>query len=228
MNKLRIWHISDTHCKHDELIVPKDIDMVIHSGDFSNNKVPGFNDPEVFNFINWYYKLPIKYKILVAGNHDTSVEAGYWKKDNFENYNIMYLGHESVEVEGIKIFGSPYTPEFNQWAFNVKREKLFKYWESIPLDTNILVTHGPPLSILDNDLGIQLGCRSLNKRIKKLKDLRIHQFGHIHSRKRKQQIYINRGIFQEYEGSTKFINACCTDLDYEIEMGNIITEMEIG
>lgn len=228
MKKLRIWHISDTHCKHDELIVPKDIDMVIHSGDFSNNKVPGFNDPEVFNFINWYYKLPIKYKILVAGNHDTSVEAGYWKKDNFENYNIMYLGHESVEVEGIKIFGSPYTPEFNQWAFNVKREKLFKYWESIPLDTNILVTHGPPLSILDNDLGIQLGCRSLSKRIQKLKELKFHQFGHIHSRKRKQQMYINRGIFQECEGDIKYINACCVDLDYKIETGNIITEIEIN
>ena len=47
MKKKRIWHISDTHSYHDLLEIPKDIDIVIHSGDCSNVRDPYNNEPEV-------------------------------------------------------------------------------------------------------------------------------------------------------------------------------------
>ena len=43
--------------------------------------------------------------------------------------HCTYLEHESVEVEGIKIFGSPHTPEFFDWAFMYKPDDADKYWD---------------------------------------------------------------------------------------------------
>lgn len=60
-----------------------------------------------------------------------------------------YLEHESVEVEGIKIFGSPYTLEYCQTAFQYKPNLDEVIWSKIPKDVDILVTHCPPYGILD-------------------------------------------------------------------------------
>ena len=71
---MKIWHISDTHGYHDLLEIPEGIDMVIHSGDCSNPRDPYNNEPEVRGFIDWFSSLDIKYKVYVAGNHDTSLK----------------------------------------------------------------------------------------------------------------------------------------------------------
>ena len=80
---MRIWHISDTHTYHGLLKVPTNIDMVIFSGDCSNPRDPYVNEQEVRNFITWFASLPIKHKVFVAGNHDTSIVKGLITKDNF-------------------------------------------------------------------------------------------------------------------------------------------------
>ena len=227
MKKIRIWHLSDTHCQHMFVEIPKNIDLVIHSGDFTNVKNPYLNEGEARNFIEWYKCLDIPNKILVAGNHDTSIEKGLISKKYFKENGINYLEHESIEILGLNIFGSPYTPLFHDWAFNVKRDKLFNYWVSIPDNTDILVTHGPPKSILDNDLDKQLGDLSLYKRVQKLPNLKIHQFGHIHNRRSSGDTYINRGIFQTTSDAPKFINASFVDLHHRPQGDQIITELYI-
>lgn len=227
MNKLRIWNISDTHEEHHFLTIPDNIDMVIHSGDEANPKDPYRNEPACRDFINWFKNLPIKYKIFVAGNHSTAIEKRLITRKDFEDNNIIYLEHESIQINGINIFGSPYTPEFHSWAFNVKRDKLFNYWELIPEDTHILVTHGPPKFILDMDHYENLGCLSLYKRIKKLPKLLIHQFGHIHDNRSSGDNFINRGIFIDPSTGVKFINASCVDVRHNLQPGNIITEIEL-
>lgn len=227
MKKLKILHISDTHKMHGWLTIPKNIDIIIHSGDASNIKSPYYNEQEMLDFIEWYSNLDIDYKIYVGGNHDTSLEKKLITKELFTSKGITYIEHESIEIEGLKIFGSPYTPEFNNWAFNVKREKLFKYWEAVPLDTQILITHGPPKYILDNDHNELLGCKSLYKKVQQLDKLIFHQFGHVHSRLRNNDTFINRGIYQQYSDGPKYINASCVDLDYRIIPGNIITEIDL-
>ncbi len=208
---MKILCISDTHGFHDQLEIPEGIDMIIHSGDCSNVKNPILNENEVSLFLEWFEKLPIKYRVFAAGNHDTSIEA---KLVNPYNYNITYLEHESVTIEGIKIFGSPYTPEFGNWAFNVRRDRLSKYWEAIPEDIDILVTHGPPKGVLDiaeNLHGMEYcGDNSLLKRIKQIQP-KYHIFGHIHN----NQDNINAGTRTINGISTTFINASCvTDAQF--------------
>jgi len=147
---MKIWHIGDTHTYHDLLTIPPGIDMVIHSGDCSNPRDPYNNEPEIRNFIHWYKSLPIEHKIYVAGNHDTSIEKRLVTKIDFSGYNIHYLENDYIDIEGVKIFGSPHTPQFGQWAFMKDRSKLDRFWRNaIHEPCDIIVTHGPPKGILD-------------------------------------------------------------------------------
>jgi Icc-related predicted phosphoesterase len=168
------------------LEIPTGIDMVIFSGDCSNPRDPYNNEPEVRDFISWFKCLPIKYKIFVAGNHDSSIEKGLVTKDDFEVYNITYLENSHIIIEGIKIFGSPYTPQFGNWSFMKARPKLDRMWINvIDNDAKIIVAHGPPKGILD--LGIDrnnrlefCGCKSLMNVIKSINPHMV-LFGHIHT-----------------------------------------------
>ena len=124
--------------------------MVIHSGDVSNPQNQYLNKPEVENFIYWFSKLPIKYKVFVAGNHDTSIEKKLINKIDFQSNGIIYLENDFVEIEGLKIWGSPITPTFGTgWAFNKSRAKTHEVWAKIPDGTDIVVVHGPPKGVLD-------------------------------------------------------------------------------
>ncbi len=202
---MKIACISDSHTFHDQIIIPKGIDMVIHSGDCSNVKSPLLNINEVESFLKWFELLTVKYKVFIAGNHDTSVQA---RLVNPHDYNIIYLEHESITIEGIKIFGSPYTPEFHDWAFNVRRDRLHEYWQAIPEDTDILVTHGPPKGILDlayHATGMEYcGDNALLKRVRQIQP-KYHIFGHIHN----NEDNINAGTRTINGINTTFVNASC-------------------
>jgi Icc-related predicted phosphoesterase len=183
---MKIWHISDTHTYHDLLKVPKGIDMVIHSGDCSNPRDPYNNEPEVREFIDWYKELSPKYKIYVAGNHDSSIEKKLVTKKDFEDNGIIYLENDYVTIEGIKIFGSPYTPNFGNWSFMRDRNKLDRFWcSAIHDDTDIVVTHGPPKGILDKSETREglMECCGDKSLLNKLLEVQpaYHLFGHIHN-----------------------------------------------
>ena len=183
---MKIWHISDTHTFHGLLTIPENIDMVIHSGDVSNPQNQYLNKPEVENFIYWFSKLPIKYKVFVAGNHDTSIEKKLINKIDFQSNGIIYLENDFVEIEGLKIWGSPITPTFGTgWAFNKSRAKTHEVWSKIPDGTDIVVVHGPPKGVLDlsydrlNQLEF-CGDNSLKKKMLSLNP-KLVCFGHIHN-----------------------------------------------
>ena len=129
---MKIWHISDTHGYHEQLIMPENIDLVIHTGDCSNHRDPFLNEPEVWKFVDWYEKLPIPNKIFIPGNHDTSIERGLVKASDFISRGIHLLNHDWIDMNGIKIFGSPFTPTFGNWAFMKSRETINRVWEQIP------------------------------------------------------------------------------------------------
>ena len=140
---MKIWHISDTHSYHGLLKIPK-ADMVIHSGDISNYYDVYKNEPEARDFVNWFSALDIKYKILIGGNHDAFIFQWNTKfRELCKHHNIIYLENESVTIEGLNIWGSPYTPTFGNWYFQKARHKINIIWNTIPDNTDIVVTHGP-------------------------------------------------------------------------------------
>jgi len=216
---MRIWFISDTHQKHGFLDIPDNIDMVLFGGDATNPKDPALNTNEMLDFLEWFNSLThIKYKVMIPGNHDTSIEKGMVSRGDIPE-SIIFLEHESVTIEGIKIFGSPYTPKFGtDWAYNVPRGKAIKsYWDEIPEDTRILLTHGPPKGVLDltqydSRLGntgnsyFQCGCKDLLERVKIIQP-EYHLFGHIHT----EENCPNSGILQIQNCSTTFINGSVVD-----------------
>ena len=146
---MKIWHISDTHGFHSQLVIPEGIDLVIHTGDASNYLDPYSNEPEVRKFIDWYEQISIPNKIFIPGNHDTSIERGLVRASDFISRGIHILNHDWMDVNGIKIFGSPYTPTYGQWAFMKSRETINRVWEQIPEGMDIIAVHGPCKGILD-------------------------------------------------------------------------------
>lgn len=214
---MKIWHISDTHSYHNLLIVPKGIDLVIHSGDCSNPKDPYTNELEVREFIAWYGNLDIKYKLYVAGNHDTSIEKKLVTKQDFADAGIIYLENEYVTIEGLKIFGSPHTPQFGQWAFMKDRAKLERFWRNaIDEPCDIIVTHGPPKGILDKSYDRNrnmedCGDKSLLNLVLEMEPVYM-LFGHIHNCKD----IINAGIQKLSTCKTWFSN------------GSVVTDNKFG
>lgn len=221
---MKILCISDTHGFHEQLVIPKDVEMIIHAGDISNVKNPGLNANECITFLEWYDKLSTDIcKILVAGNHDTSIEAKLVDPKTYSG--IIYLNHESILLtepyvsKSIKLFGSPYTPSFCNWAFNVPRHRLAPYWEDISIDTDIVITHGPPKGILDlsaNRDGVleQCGDKSLFNKVEEIKP-KFHIFGHIHNmsgitnfgtRKIKDTVFINASGVKDGDFESGLIN----------------------
>lgn len=181
----KIWHISDTHTYHELLKTPEDIDMIIFSGDCSNPRDPYKNQPEVVKFVQWFAEQPARYKIMIAGNHDSSIESRLITKEFIEEYGITYIENEIVEIAGYKIFGSPVTPSFNNWCFQKARAKTDKLWKFITDDVDIVVVHGPPKGILDigerYDRSLErCGDSALFKRLEKVQP-KLVCFGHIHN-----------------------------------------------
>jgi Icc-related predicted phosphoesterase len=172
---MKIICISDTHGQHRKLNVP-DGDILIHAGDITFRGE--FDILRDFNI--WLGELPHRHKIYIAGNHDITHET---KNAKSLITNATYLQDSSIVIDSIKFYGSPWTPRFFDWAFNADRgSAIRKIWNKIPIDTNVLITHGPVYGILDTvPNGLQVGCSDLKDRIKELPDLKLHVCGHVHN-----------------------------------------------
>lgn len=209
--KLVLTFISDTHTKH--RYCEKDLpggDILIHAGDFMNS---GRYEYEATDFLDWFEGINnYKNKIFIAGNHDRLFEHDAdWRKMILDEYKtIDYLQDEDwvdyndgpngeYPEDNIRIYGSPWQPEFHNWAFNLPRngEAMKARWDAIPDNTDILITHGPAFGYLDIPGGqsVRVGCEMLRHRIDTFKP-KMHVFGHIHG---------SAGYY--FNGHTHFINA---------------------
>lgn len=200
---MRLVCISDTHSLHENVILPEG-DILVCAGDITNDG----SILDLHSFLNWMKNLYVDtYKkiIVIAGNHDLCFEQQPSLSRNLvKDSGLVYLQDEFIDIEGLKIFGSPNTPFFCNWAFNKQRGKeLRKIWKQIPNETNILITHGPAYGILDTitPTSENLGCEELYKRIQKLPNLKISICGHIHGGYGMTKInnitYINASICTE-------------------------------
>ena len=219
---MKITFISDTHAKQNVLSKINPLpggDILIFAGDCMTS---GYYPLELTDFIEWIKSQPYTYKICIAGNHDRYCEAYplYTIKDLFEKYyddGLRYLCNEMIEVEGLKIYGTPYQPYFCDWAFNVPDEnKLYEIYKQIPDGLDILITHTPPYDILDKShiarsyyhaTGEEpLGSQVLSRAIDELEQKpRYHVFGHIHG---------DGGKTMEKDGITYINASVCTERYY--------------
>ncbi len=206
--KQRITFISDTHTKHEKLDLPGG-DTLIFSGDLMNS---GYSPYEIEDFLRWFRRQDYDNLIFIAGNHDRLFEnKPDLIKELLTGYeDIDYLQDSGVTLEdGTLVWGSPWQPEFYNWAFNLPRRGpgLETRWEMIPNSTGILVTHGPPQGHLDisgppYNEG-DLGCELLRVRVDEIKP-QIHVFGHIHG-----------SYGYKFHNGTHFFNASVLNERYE-------------
>jgi Icc-related predicted phosphoesterase len=209
--KKRITFISDTHTKHEKLTgFLTGGDMLIHAGDLTSR---GYIT-EIENFMKWYDNINnYDTKIFIAGNHDFGFQddnqklrgllTGYKTIDYLED-ELMMVGEDYDNM--IKIWGAPWQPEFHNWAFNLPRgEKIKEKWDMIPMNTDILITHGPVFGKLDyvpyNNINV--GCEELLLKVQEIKP-KIHVCGHIHE-----------GHGYVFDGTTHYINAANLNGRYE-------------
>jgi len=209
---MKVTLISDTHTKHN--LLNNDLpggDLLIHAGDFMNS---GYHKTEAIEFFNWFEAIDnYDTKIFIAGNHDRIMEnEPEWAKKVLPIFKtIDYLQDEWMIIgdgdphdpntKTAKVYGSPWQPEFYNWAFNLPRngEELKSKWNAIPENTDILITHGPAQTYLDTAGAPYntplLGCELLKEHIELIRP-KIHVCGHIHG-----------GYGYYYNGHTHFFNA---------------------
>jgi Icc-related predicted phosphoesterase len=234
---MRITHISDTHNKHNQLNgkLPGGA-LLIHSGDFTSIG----RKHEVEKFIEWFGKQDYGHKVFIAGNHDLTFQSermyeeksAYferrvfdtpgsegkpdWLKEILENLptGMYYLENSSIKLEGINIWGSPYSPSFGYgWAFNKDRgNDIAQCWNEIPMDTDIVITHTPIYGYNDRaaNTNQNVGCADLYHRLREVNP-HLHFCGHIH------EAYGHKtmGLTEWYDLQT--FNGCSCNLRYEAE-----------
>lgn len=223
---MKITFISDTHSKHNQITSSlSGGDVLIHAGDISNS---GYRT-EIQDFIKWFSTIEnYTHKIFIAGNHDFSCQNEASAVQELLRLNpgskhlcddMFLIGDENADYDDmVKVWGSPWQPEFHDWAFNLPRQgaELKEVWNMIPSDVDILITHGPPHGHLDYVTYSKqnVGCELLRDRIDLIKP-KIHVFGHIHS-----------SYGYKFDGTTHFFNAAVLDEKYNFTQKPLSVEWD--
>lgn len=198
----RLVLMSDTHGSHRNVLLP-DGDVLIHAGDVTRKG----EQSTVEDLSSWFGSVASKYSeiVCICGNHDLPFHNEFYDKHwrDFQHRNKLDPDHFRASLENctyledsshvldngsLTVYGSPWTPYFFGWAFNLQRgEEILEKWKKIPKETDILITHGPPLGRGDLAVPFQgkprrTGCFDLLKEVQTRVKPRVHIFGHIHVR----------------------------------------------
>lgn len=196
---LQLVLISDTHELHREVVVP-DGDLLLCSGDFT---MFSRSLRAIVDFNHWLEELPHRHKIVVPGNHETFLQTAPSNHSLLTSATVLI--NQGVEIEGLRIWGTPVTrfgPAFGVTSAEERR----RLYARIPDDTDILITHGPPYGILDRGSGTDshAGDPELFDAVTRVKP-RLSVFGHVHD---------SHGICAIEE--TTFVNAALLGPDGDI------------
>ncbi|KAH0430486.1 calcineurin-like phosphoesterase [Colletotrichum camelliae] len=161
--RTRFVCVSDTH--NTTVKLPKG-DVLIHAGDLTNQG----SYSELSRAVAWLEKAPFEAKIVIAGNHDLTLDAPFYALHgpHFHNQapqspsdclslltsspSITYLNHASARITltspsgprtSFSVFGSPYSPRNGLWAFS---------YDAPPQTQNALLTTAADLPTLWDDI----------------------------------------------------------------------------
>jgi Icc-related predicted phosphoesterase len=229
---VRLLCLSDTHGLHNsipsEQLYPADI--LIFAGDFS---LLG-NPTHIDSFKSWLHSLQLP-SVIIAGNSDYTFDLARLEQFASEKRkfctgikpidriktgfltdlkNIIYLEDCATTVKGVKIWGSPYSPEFNDSAFPIEEDDGAAKWAAIPDDADVVISHGPPIDIADEVLGgFHAGCPELRKAIERTKPALL-VFGHIHEA---------HGVGKL--GDTLCVNVAIVNVDFKLTNGPVLVDL---
>lgn len=211
---MKLVCISDTHSLHHQMPAIPDGDVLIHAGDSLGQGTL----ENISNLNTWLGTLPHRHKIVIAGNHDWAFQETP-ERARAALSNAVYLEDSGIEIEGVRFWGSPWTPVFLDWAFMLERgQPLRERWQQIPDDTDVLITHGPSKGFGDavniGSRSLNTGCQELLARIDQLA-LKAHVFGHIHE---------GHGLYRR--GDTQLINASTCTLRYQPTNPPIVVHLD--
>jgi hypothetical protein len=200
LRRTRFVCISDTHNSLPKLPAG---DVLIHAGDLTNQG----SFSELQKTVAWLEKAPFECKIVVAGNHDITLDPSFYREygSRFHNQeaqdtdqcinllvqssSIIYLNHEARTIHltkqdgpqtTFKVFGSPYSPSRGVWAFGYAPEEADALWGQAPLDSDVVITHTPPKFHCDESPSRgSAGCEALRQALWSIRP-RLAVCGHVH------------------------------------------------
>ena len=213
---MRLVCIADQHG-----YLPEDLpsgDVLIVAGDIS----PISDHKHLFqrlwlegNFTQWANSLDFEKIIVIAGNHDFYLQEPRFPENPFPlPNNITYLEDSACEINGWKFWGSPWSNRFGNWAFMADEHLLATFYDDIPSDTDVIISHGPPMGYGDfTDSNEYAGSTSLRKRVHKIRP-RLVVCGHIHE---------GYGKYPLTGGQV--INASLRDSGYEVANPPVVLDL---
>ena len=179
---VRVVCLSDTHNSHWLLPPLPPGDVLVHAGDFTSRGT----QKEIMDFNDWLGTQEHTYKVVVPGNHEIGFAESWSMARALLTNADFVLKDEGCEVMGKKLWGSPWTPEYGNWAFGYTKREGELRWAQIPEGLDMLITHGPPRLIMDSTYDreqkrhLNLGCPYLREQVLQRAKPRFHIFGHIH------------------------------------------------
>lgn len=147
---LRVIIVSDTHLRHDTIGSLPIGDIFIHSGDIfmTNRMLTTTRSIQILQeFNDWLSTIPCSHKVVICGNHDKVIEDIGMEQVSKILSNGIYLQNSFIEVDGIKIWGTPLSSgRSGNSAFQSRefhQETMTIIENIIGNEIDILVTHGP-------------------------------------------------------------------------------------
>ncbi|KAK3356736.1 Ser/Thr protein phosphatase family protein [Lasiosphaeria hispida] len=218
MMSIRLLILSDTHddAFPDTASMPK-VDVVLHCGDLT--MIGGLSNYK--KAIAHIQEIDAEIKLVIAGNHDVSLDPKWWAANIDEDDDPDEPGTHSFTLTDscqFTVYASPYTPEFNgyAWSYALGEDRFSQDAESpMPREgLDIDMTHGPPsVPWVDYQLdtsasGSHCGCPMLFEAIRRTMP-KLHCFGHLHEGYGVQTIEWGggEGVLGKPSSTTEFVEA---------------------
>jgi hypothetical protein len=247
---MKLILMSDTHNYGYPLEKLPAADGIIHAGDAC---IKG-TEAELVNFSRWLDHACAKYSfvIYVPGNHDRAFAGG--SQDYIaraicqagpnsggiprQKTNLHILVNESLTIDGVTFFGSPYTRPIGNhgWAYFIDYDGASAFWEMVVKDNpdgyDVLITHDPLYRVGDKVNNNWhhwpfVGCKAIRQYVEELPPA-LHVFGHIHEG---YGIYegVNTTLRNKKDEpvDTLFVNASIRDETYHVANKPILVTIEL-